>query len=304
VIIVIWSLSAFPSSLSNMMFTLVMGHAVSPEHRAFLMSRRWIFLGVAKLVALPLISQLIERLPFPAGYQLAFGINTLISLLALYCGLHIQVPDQVPAQQAGRLPLVTRMRSEWQDISRERPFLIFVGGRATLNLGLALVSALVPIFWVNHLRASDAWVGYFNMALSGATLVSYFPWVRIKRKFGTRWTLVPAALGTALYPALLSLARTPTAVLPFIAFNGFAGAGINLAFFDALLENCPRDKEARFVAINMTAVNLMGVIGPPLGAALLGVLGIRWVMVTGTIVAMAGVAIFAFVRPRKRHEAR
>jgi hypothetical protein len=83
VIIVIWSLSAFPSSLSNIMFTLVMGRAASPEHRAFLMSRRWMFLGMAKLVALPLISQLIERLPFPAGYQLAFGINTLIALLAL-----------------------------------------------------------------------------------------------------------------------------------------------------------------------------------------------------------------------------
>ncbi len=293
-IIVIWSLSAFPSSLSNMMFTLVMGHAVSPERRAFLMSRRWIFLGAAKLLMLPLVSQLIERMTFPTGYQLAFGINTLISMLALYCALKIQVPAQSPNRPAARQPLVARIRGEWRTVIQEKAFLVFVSGRAALNLGLALVSAIIPIYWVKHLGASDAWVGYFNAALSGATLISYFPWVRLKRRYGTRRTLLPAVLGTALYPALLALARAPAAVLPVIAFEGLAGAGINLAFFDALLEVCPRDREARFVAINMTAVHLMGVIGPPIGAALLGIMPIRWVLAAGTLISLAGAAIFSF----------
>jgi hypothetical protein len=300
VIVVIWSLSAFPSSLSNVMFTLVMGHAAPPERRSFLMSRRWIVMGIANLIALPLVSRLIDRMAFPTGYQLAFGINALIAMAALYCGLHIRVPEQTPAVPSTRQPLVARVRAEWRGVIQERPFLVFVGGRAMLNLGLALVSAVVPIYWINHLNASDTWVGYFNAAATGATLLAYFPWVRIKRKYGTQWTLIPSVLVTALYPALLALTRAPAAVLPFIALNGFAGAGINLAFFDALLENCPAHKEARFVAINMTAVNLMGVIGPPIGAGLIGVIGIRWVLATATVIALVGVAIFAFVRPEKR----
>jgi MFS family permease len=84
-----------------------------------------------------------------------------------------------------------------------------------------------------------------------------------------------------------------------MVFQGLAGAGLNLAFFDALLEACPRDRQAQFVAINMTAVHLMGVIGPPIGAALLAVMDIRWVLVTATIVAFSGVSVFAFVRPGK-----
>ncbi|UCC62104.1 MAG: MFS transporter, partial [Anaerolineae bacterium] len=87
--------------------------------------------------------------------------------------------------------------------------------------------------------------------------------------------------------------RAPAAVLAVVAFQGLVGAGLNLAFFDALLDTCPRDKQARFVAINTTAVSLMGVIGPPVGAALLEIMPIRWVLVIGSIVALLGVVVFA-----------
>jgi MFS transporter len=305
VIVIIWSLSAFPSSLSNMMFTLVMGHAVAPERRAFLMSRRWTFLGVAKLITLPIVSQLIDRLPFPRGYQLVYAINALLAGAAFYCVMQLRVqPSPEPPRPTKQEPWVDRIRRSMTEILRARSFLAFVGGRAMLNLGLAFVSALIPIYWVEHLEASDTWVGYFNAALSGATLLAYFLWVRVKRTYGTRWTLVPAVLGTALYPVMLTLARTPAAVLPIIAFNGLAGAGINLAFFDVLLENCPPNQEARFVAVSMTVVHLMGVIGAPLGAASLGFVTIRWGLSIGTLVALIGVAIFAFVRPSARRPAR
>ena len=85
-----------------------------------------------------------------------------------------------------------------------------------------------------------------------------------------------------------------------IALNGFAGAGINLAFFDVLLEAVPQGREARFVAIYMTVIHLAGIIGPTVGAALLEGLPIRIVLLLSTIVALSGVAIFAFVRPAPR----
>jgi hypothetical protein len=301
IVVVVWSLSALPGSLSNTMFTLVMGNAVPPERRAFLMSRRWMIMGLAKLVSLPLVSQVIGRIRFPLGYQVAFGINALIAFLAFYSATQIRVPERPLTRPAKGIPLWTRIRGEAGQVAQHKPFLIFVSGRAMLNLGLALVAALIPIYWVQHLEASDTWVGYFNATLSAATLVAYVPWTRIKRKYGTQWTLLPSVLGTALYPALLSLTRSPVAVLPAIAFNGLVGAGLNLAFFDALLDVCPRDQQARYVAINQTAVSLMGVIGPTIGAALLEVLHIRWVLLIGSIVALLGFAIFGWAgRAKKR----
>jgi hypothetical protein len=38
----------------------------------------------------------------------------------------------------------------------------------------------------------------------------------------------------------------------------------------------------------------MGVIGPPIGAALLNVIDIRWVLVIGTVAALIGVGVFSF----------
>ena len=304
VIILIWSLSAFPGSLSNIMFTLVMGRAVAPDRRAFMMSRRWIAMGITKLIALSLIGLVIERVPFPLGYQIVYGVNLVLSFGAFYAATRIQVQARPPAGARKKDPPLVRIKESIAEFVSERPFLVFVCGRAVLNLGLSLVSALIPIYWVSHLNASDIWIGSFNSAATAATLVSYLLWARIKRKLGTRRTLLPSVLGTALYPVLLTLARSPAAVVPIIAFDGLVGGGLNLAFFDALLEVCPPDKEARFIAINMTAVNLMGVIGPPVGAALLGVLDIRWVLALGTITALAGFAIFAFARTTARARAR
>jgi MFS family permease len=292
-IVIVWSLSAFPSSLSNMMFTVVMGQAVPPEQRSFLMSRRWTALGIAKVISVPLAGQLIDRAPFHVGYQVVFAMNAIIALFAFYFAMRIQVPEREPASTPKGEPLGAHIREAVGEVWREKPFVTFVTGRAVLNLGLALVAAIIPIYWVDYLHASDVWVGYFTATLSAATLISYTPWVRVKRKIGTRRTLVSSAIGVALYPALLSLTRTPVAVLPAIAFNGLAAGGLNLAFFDSLLDVCPFDRRERFVAVNMTAVSLMGVIGPPIGAALLNVIGIHWVLAIGSAVALAGVAVFA-----------
>jgi hypothetical protein len=50
----------------------------------------------------------------------------------------------------------------------------------------------------------------------------------------------------------------------------------------------------------MTVVHLAGIIGPTLGAALLEAMPIRVVLLLSTVVALGGVAVFAFVRPERR----
>lgn len=296
VIVVVWSLSAFPSSLSNLMFTVVMGHSATPERRAFQMSRRWMFMGVANMVSLPLASLLIGRIAFPRGYQILYAANFAVAFFAFFCAQHIQVVRRPRQAVSNRLPLARRIRQGIADLAGEKPFLTFISGKAVYNLGLSMVSALIPIFWLKHLNVSDSWVGYFSTTAAAATLISYVPWVRLKRKYGTRPVLIAAAAGSALYPALLTLARTPIVVLPVVAFNGLVAGGLNLALFDGLLDVCPRNREELFIAINLTALQLVGVAGPPIGAALLSILDIRWAMAIASIVALVGAAIFAFTR--------
>jgi MFS family permease len=300
IIVIVWSLTALPGSLQSVMFSIVMGHSVSPDRRSFLMSRRWMFMGVVKIVSIPLIGQLIERVRFPLGYQISFGLNIIFAVGAFYFANQIRVHERERVEPPKGAPLPEQIKQGLAEVWQAKAFLAFVSGRAIRNLGIAIVSAIIPIYWVNHLHASDAWVGYFNTALSAATLISYMPWVRLKRKVGTWRTLLLAVLGTSLYPALLALTRSPVAVLPVIAFQGLAGAGLNLAYFDTLLDTCPPDKQERFIAINVTAVNTTSFLGPTIGAALLGMMPIRGVLVIGTAVALVGLAIFVFVGMSKK----
>ncbi len=303
IIVIAWSLIAFPGSLQSVMFSLVMGYAVPPERRSFMMSRRWMFMGVAKMVSLPLISQLIERAPFPLGYQLAFGINCVIAVGALYTALQVRSahrPSGLTQPNTRPTSLRASLGDEIAAVWQAKAFLGYISGRSMRNLGIAMVAAAVPIYWVKHLEVTDTWVGYFNTALSAATLLAYLPWVRVKRKIGTWNTLILAVFGTTLYPALLSLTRSPLAVLPVIAFHGFAGAGLNLAYFDTLLATCPPDKRERFIALNVTAVNSTSFIGPAIGAALLAALPIRWVLVIGSLTSLLGLIIFIVVGARAK----
>ncbi|MBN1579515.1 MAG: MFS transporter [Anaerolineae bacterium] len=295
IIVIVWSLAALPGSLQNVMFSIVMGYSVSPDRRSFLMSRRWMFMGIVQIASMPLIGQLIERVQFPLGYQIAFGINIIFAVGAYYFGNQLDVPERERVEPPKSAPLLGRIKQSLVEIWEAKAFLAFISGRAIRNLGIAMVSAIIPIYWVNHLYASDAWVGYFNTALSAATLLAYLPWVRLKHKIGTWQTLLLSVLGTSLYPALLALTRSPLAVLPVIAFQGMAGAGLNLAYFDTLLDTCPPDRQERFIAINVTAVNITSFLGPTIGAGLLAIMPIRWVLVSGSAVALIGLAIFIFV---------
>ena len=300
VVVVLWTLSAFPRSLTQMMFTIVMGQAVSPERRAFLMSRRWTFLGLAKLIALTVAGQILDLLPFPTGYQAMYGFNTLLIAPALYCALRIRVRERVPPPPPPRRSWLTGLREQVAEVWKAKAFLAFVGGRAAFGLGMTMAAVAVPIYWVHHLNVSDAWVGYFNAALSAATLVSYMPWVRIKNALGTRWMMIAATLLRAAYPAMLALTRAPIGVLAVVVLGGLAIGGLNLGFFDTLLDTSPPDKRERFVALNITAVNLTGIIGPSIGAALLGVMNIRSVLLVGTLVAMSGVVLLTLTSGGRR----
>ncbi|MBN1935410.1 MAG: MFS transporter [Anaerolineae bacterium] len=308
-IVILWSLTALTGSLTNLAFTLTMGHAVPPHRRAFLMSRRWMVMGIAQSLALPVVSWLIDNLTFPLGYQIVFMLNVGIAFWSFFWTRKIQVEKEGKPREATvqhlprRVPRyaleLASLKESLLEVWQTRPFFTFISGKVLFHLGLAMVGALINIYWINHLDFSDTWVGTMATTSTVATLLAYLPWVRIKRKIGTWKLTVVSVLGCSLYPVLLAQARSPGWTLPVVAFNGIIGAGLNLAFFDALLEVCPPHKEERFVAFNAVAMHLTGVVGPPIGAALLTLLDIRWVMATGSLVALGGVGVFVWASLKK-----
>ncbi len=293
-IVVVWGLVAVLASLANLGFTLVMSRSVSRERRAMQMSSRWVAMGLSKMIVVALAGQVLARLPFPLNYQVIF-IASYSADLAAFCFIsRVQNPEQEPAAPriSAREPLWGRFRAGVAEVLRARAFVAFSLARNVFVFGIDMIAPLIPIYWVQSLGASDAQVSYFNTAITAATLVGYGFWVRVKRQRGNRTVLLAAVLGRSLYPLLIALTRSPLVMIPVAAFNGLAFAGENLMFFDAFLDTVPRGKEARFIAINQTLANAIAFIAPPLGAALLPVMGIQRVLMLAAVIAFTGFLLF------------
>ncbi len=293
-IVVVWGLVAVLTSLANLGFTLVMSRAVSRERRAVQMSSRWMAMGLSKMLMVALAGQVLARLPFPLNYQVVFIASYSADLVAFYFISRVHNPAQEPAppRMSAREPFWTRIRVGIAEVWQARAFVAFSLARNVFVFGIDLMAPLIPIYWVQNLGASDAQVSYFNTAITAATLVGYGFWVRVKRRHGNRAVLLAAVLGRSLYPLLIALTRSPLVMIPVAAFNGLAFAGENLMFFDAFLDTVPKGKEARFIAINQTLANAIAFIAPPLGAALLPVLGIQRVLMLAAVIAFAGFLLF------------
>jgi len=293
-IVVLWGFSAVLTSFSNLAFTLVMSRAVCRERRALLMSSRWTAMGVSKIVVVALAGQILARLPFPLNYQIVFMGSFSADLLAFYFISQVQNPDQEPpARTEGPSePLLVRLKSLANEIMQCRPFIRFSLARNAFWLGIETVAPLIPIYWVKNLQASDAWVSYFNAAVTATTLLSYGFWVRMKRKRGNRFVLLAGVLGRSLYPLFVALTPSSPVMLVAAAFNGVTFASENLMFFDAFLDTIPKGREPRFVAMNQTIANTIAFLAPPLGAFLLPYLGIRPLFMLGSGVALTGFLLF------------
>ena len=293
-IVIIWGAEAVLTTVQQLSFTLVMNRAVSRERRASQMSGRWTAMGVLDIVSLAVAGQVLERIVFPLNYQILFFVSFLIGLLSFYAISQVKVREeaQAPSRAPTTGPLWRRLQGSVAEIVECKPFVYFEMGRNIFWLGLSMILPLIPIYWVKHLQVSDAWVSYFSTATTATTLFFYGFWVRMKRKHGNRRVLLVSVLGRSLYPLIVSLTRSPVAMLGAAAFHGVAFAGMNLMFFESFLDTVPRGKETRFLAVHQTVISLTGSVGPPVGAFLLPLLGIRVTLAAGTVIALLGLIVF------------
>ena len=118
---------------------------------------------------------------------------------------------------------------------KEPAFSAFVFTTFVYRLGLNLPIALYPLYWVNEVGASNAWIGYTTTASYGMLVVAYFLWGRYAPRLGSRRVLLIASIGLSFYPLLTPLVREPIWLIPVALVNGVFAAGIDISFFEGLL---------------------------------------------------------------------
>ncbi len=288
-ILVIWALATLPQTIVSVAFTVVMGAVAGPRGRFFLMSRRWSVLGFTSAVTALVVGQLLGLMPFPINYQVVFLGATAGGLISFYFARRITLPDQEapPPAPKGR-PLHQRLRRKLSGVLANRLFLRFLIGQFVFRWGLMLPVPLIPIYWVRHLDASDAWVGLLNTVQSAVLLGAYFLWHRLSRRRGKRFVLLASTLGVSLYPALTALTPSVEPLILLVALFGVFRAGVDLTFFDLALATCPERERPFYIGIYQTTAYMASFLAPLLGTTLSARVGVAFALAMGTALGLAG----------------
>lgn len=300
-LLVVWAIAAVPSTLGMVSFPIVMDGAAGPRGRFEIMSRRWAIMGLTTAITVAVIGQLLDRLPFPANYQLIFVGFSIAGLISYWFSSRFRVPEHAPVPRVDTDGRFGRLREMVQTVRGEPAFLRYSARQLVYVVGTRFAVPLIPLYYVREVGASDAWIGIIATGQSLALLVGYQLWRRVSIAYGGALVLLSTLLVSALYPAALSLAHELVLVAALTAIAAVFSAGVDLALFDELMKRIPRPFGVTFTSIDTALVNGASILAPLAGATLATVLGIGTALQIATLIGLGAVVLFALdSRPPRR----
>jgi hypothetical protein len=300
-LLVVWALAAIPSTVGMVAFPIVMDGAAGPRGRYELMGRRWAIMGLTSAITVALIGQMLDRLPFPANYQIIFVGFTVAGLVSYRYSRRYRVPELAPPERDVESPRFARLRENILTVRRHPAFLRYSLRQLVYVVGTRFAVPLIPLYYVREVGASDAWIGIIATGQSLALLVGYQLWRRVSVARGGAIVLLVTLFVNALYPAALSLVDQLAVVAALTALAAVFTAGVDLALFDELMKRIPRPYGVTFASIDTALVNAASIVAPLLGATVAVALGIEAALQLATVVGLIGVMLFAFdVRSSRR----
>jgi MFS family permease len=282
-------------------FNALFAAAVPVEWRASVVGIRNVVQALTFIASSLGTGYLLDRLPFPSGYQVIFVIGALsaaMSTLHLYFIRPKITPTAltIPVQGNIQVPEKVRNRFGWLgslrlDIWRTpfRKILLVLFG---FHLSQYIVFPLFSLFTVNVIHLTDANIGlgtalFYLTVLLGSTQLSRLDHMVGHHKL-TGWGVV----GMCIYPLAMSISHTPLHYYLLSIAGGFAWAMVAGAYANYLLEKIPDDDRPSHLAwynIILNGAVLLGSLAGPLLAGFIGI-GVA-LFVFGLMRLLAGIAI-------------
>ncbi len=293
-VLLIWAAATIPQTVVNIGFSVVMNAVAGPERRYELMSRRWSILGLTTALTVAIMGQTLDRLSFPFNYQLVFLGLSVGGLISYYYSSHIELPNTEPVLRQTGLSWRQRCKGYVQRIRSEPAFVSFTAKQFVYTAGTALAIPLFPLYYVREVQASDTWIGLINTTQTAILLVGYFLWVRESKTHGGRFVLLCTTFGLALYPALTAFTQNVGWIALYAGLSGIFQAGLNLVFFDELMQTVPPKYSATFVSLAQSSQYLATVAAPLLGTLLADQIGIGNALLVSALLRLIGFGLFAW----------
>lgn len=261
--------------------------------RCFPVKRRGRFLGITSFigtgmgaVGAVLSSSLLKAFPFSTNFVYIFAIAAIALMFSWFFLALTREPVQLVAgprqsnrQFLARLPGIIR---------RDHNFRRFLVARSLMALG-NLGTGFVTVSAIQRWQTPDSTVGiYTAILLIGQTMGNLF-FGFLADRFGHKLSLELGSLALALAFTLAWLARSSEWMFGVFFLLGINTGAILVSGILVALEFSEPQRRPTYVGMANTAVGLVGMVAPLLGAWLAG-MGYDWLFAIGTIVNLTALA--------------
>ena len=301
----IWLLIAIsvPSTFFSTGFNPLLADVIPERDRARVFANRNIIVGVTVAVLTFFAGKWLEIAPqrnwaaFPGNFQVLYAIGFAGSVASTMYLFKIKVPESKVIHRGLRAKgdhvSWARLQAQARTfLAENRGFVRIILNTLVFGFGDWLVAPLYVIFFVRQLNASDAWIGLNSTLANIGVIIGYALWRRWVNKLGYNRALLVSIPLSASYPFLVSMFPHLTTILVWGIFINLVNPGVNLSHFNILLNLCPEDRRASYIAAYSAMMNAGAFVAPMIGVALLNVLDVRWVLIVGGSIRLVGVLLF------------
>lgn len=303
IIVAILILRAIPMNFFSAGFSPMLADIIPVRDRAQVLANRSIINSATVAVCTFLYGQWMDAAAniswatFPVNYQLVYIVGAVGALMSTYYVSKLRVPE---TKIVKRVPRPKVKKPSWRAFKEilhvmkheNRDFVRIVVNTWVFNLGAWLVMSLYMIFFVKNLNATDGWVGLNTTLANIGVILGYIIWQHVIRKLGFNRSLLLAVIPAASYAFLVALFPNLTLILLWGVLINLINPGVNLTHYNILVQLCPEERRASYMAIFSTVMNAGAFLAPMAGIALAGVIGIRWVLVIGGTIRLFGALMF------------
>jgi len=262
--IVVTFFMAIPLTPLGVGFNALFAEAVPSEYRAHVAGIRNVMFAVTYMFTSLVSGYILDKVTFPIGYQIVFGIGFLGAMLSSFHLYHIRhIGDENSArlsqpefdstpQTASSRNIFTILRL---DILRT-PFLTILLCLFAFHLAQNMPAPIFPIFNVRELHLNDNQIGIGTALFYLTVLIGSTRLRRFVHRLGNKRITGLGTMGMAAYPTILAFSTQVWHFYSVSLIGGFFTALATGAYANYMLEHIPPDDRPTHLAWYNVILNI------------------------------------------------
>ena len=284
-----------PGSIGNVAWQSFISRIIPPEYRVAAFAARNRIMNLVGTALTVIAGFVLDRLKYPAGYQIFFTTAFLLGMAELYVFSKIEEPEPekittscFDGVQKSDLSVTKITGALVNEFTKEPQFVRYMLASVLFYFGWQIAWPLFSWYQVKVLNANNLWVSVLSLINTGGSLVGYGFWVKILNRHGNLKTLFYASSFIFIVPAIYAFSHSLYIVAAFNLLVGAIFSGVNLALFNALLEVTPEERKTSYIAYYNTAITISSIVAPIAGVGLLNIMNFQWAFIVCAILRILG----------------